>query len=137
MRFVLASVLAAAAALFLTACERPVEEGPPMEADAPPVAETPPAQAPTVAQVPPFEELDVANEGFITREEAEEFPPLAENFERYDRDGDGVIDQAEFSQFVAEVETGVMPMPTDEPRPAAPPPPAEGVEPPAEPRSGM
>jgi hypothetical protein len=143
MRLIFALLVAMSLAA-LAACERPAEEDPMVERDAPPpdsppavgdapppdappppVADAPPPDAPPavadapppmdapptdVAEIPQFNDLDQANEGFITMEEAEAFPPLAEHFDQYDRNNDGVIDEAEFAQFQTDLETGVGPM---------------------------
>lgn len=51
-----------------------------------------------------FGALDEDGTGFITQEEAENLPLLAENFERYDTSGDGRLDESEFAVFLQDLQ---------------------------------
>jgi Ca2+-binding EF-hand superfamily protein len=42
-------------------------------------------------------ELDADDDGVISEEEAEAYPPLAEAFDRVDANEDGLIDKAEYA----------------------------------------
>ncbi|QKT03139.1 EF-hand domain-containing protein [Ectothiorhodospiraceae bacterium 2226] len=51
-----------------------------------------------------FEAFDRTGDGYIEREDAEGEPMLSEQFNDIDKDGDGRISQAEFAAFLAETQ---------------------------------
>ena len=50
----------------------------------------------------PLRYADANHDGKVTREEASVDRALAAAFDRYDKNGDGILDRAEFAQFVAD-----------------------------------
>lgn len=51
-----------------------------------------------------FEDLDSDGDGYISKEEAADHPEVIENWQRYDTDRDGRLDEAEFSAFESDTQ---------------------------------
>lgn len=60
-----------------------------------------------------FEQLDLDQDGNITKEEAQSAPELSQNWQQYDTNQDGQLDQSEFSAFESRQQTQPM-MPEDQ-----------------------
>ena len=52
-------------------------------------------------ELPSFQELDQDGRGIVTRDEAREYPMVAERFDEIDQNNDGLIDRAEYARWLA------------------------------------